>query len=164
MPWSAHVCASMPIPFSPLLHPQAVLPIDCITCTAPVWLSLAAWWSFLAGYEDQSDFLAPTFKAHPPAPSSSQGSLHCSLLLFFPDCNASVHKGCRDSLPVCAKVKMKVRLLQPTAEPLTPLSCSQYPCPSHFCFDSLFLCSVAQTAAYSIRFKHPSYSHNEEQM
>lgn len=28
--------------------------------------------------------------------------------LFFLDCNAQVHKGCRESLPVCAKVKMKV--------------------------------------------------------
>ena len=44
-----------------LLRPRAVLPLDCITCSAPVWLSLVGWWSFLAGYENQSEFLAPTF-------------------------------------------------------------------------------------------------------
>ncbi|XP_060924029.1 A-kinase anchor protein 13 isoform X7 [Limanda limanda] len=32
---------------------------------------------------------------------TSKEAFHCS------HCNASVHKGCRDSLPVCAKVKMK---------------------------------------------------------
>nr|XP_046262923.1 A-kinase anchor protein 13 isoform X3 [Scatophagus argus] len=33
---------------------------------------------------------------------SSKEAFHCT------HCNASVHKGCRDSLPVCAKVKMKL--------------------------------------------------------
>ncbi|KAM9408321.1 uncharacterized protein KZ484_026433 [Pholidichthys leucotaenia] len=34
-------------------------------------------------------------------PFNSKEAFHCSY------CNASVHKGCRDGLPVCAKVKMK---------------------------------------------------------
>uniref|UniRef100_A0A4W6G3H1 Si:dkey-172h23.2 n=1 Tax=Lates calcarifer TaxID=8187 RepID=A0A4W6G3H1_LATCA len=33
---------------------------------------------------------------------NSKDAFHCT------HCNASVHKGCRDSLPVCAKVKMKI--------------------------------------------------------
>uniref|UniRef100_UPI0037E78D90 A-kinase anchor protein 13 n=1 Tax=Semicossyphus pulcher TaxID=241346 RepID=UPI0037E78D90 len=33
---------------------------------------------------------------------NSKGGFHCA------SCNASVHKGCRDGLPVCAKVKMKL--------------------------------------------------------
>lgn len=90
------------------MRPRAVLPLDCITCSAPVWLSLAGWWSFLAGYENQSEFLAPTFPHTLTGPTTRL--ILYSLLLFFPDCNASVHKGCRDSLPVCAKVKMKVNL------------------------------------------------------
>ena len=45
---------------------------------------------------------------HPRQPAGLYSP--CVLLLFFPDCNASVHKGCRDSLPVCAKVKMKVNV------------------------------------------------------
>lgn len=32
----------------------------------------------------------------------------CMFVCLFSDCNAQVHKGCRESLPVCAKVKMKV--------------------------------------------------------
>uniref|UniRef100_A0A3Q2ZL98 Si:dkey-172h23.2 n=1 Tax=Kryptolebias marmoratus TaxID=37003 RepID=A0A3Q2ZL98_KRYMA len=36
-------------------------------------------------------------------------------VLFCTYCNASVHKGCRDSLPVCAKVKMKLPKQQLTA-------------------------------------------------
>ncbi|XP_026149979.1 A-kinase anchor protein 13 isoform X3 [Mastacembelus armatus] len=35
-------------------------------------------------------------------PFNSKEVFHCTY------CNASVHKGCRDSLPVCAKVKMKM--------------------------------------------------------
>uniref|UniRef100_A0A8P4G5B5 Si:dkey-172h23.2 n=1 Tax=Dicentrarchus labrax TaxID=13489 RepID=A0A8P4G5B5_DICLA len=35
---------------------------------------------------------------------NSKDAYHCT------HCNASVHKGCRDSLPVCAKVKMKVKV------------------------------------------------------
>uniref|UniRef100_A0A3B3CFA3 Si:dkey-172h23.2 n=1 Tax=Oryzias melastigma TaxID=30732 RepID=A0A3B3CFA3_ORYME len=71
------------------------------------------------------DFLAPTPPRTPslaPTPPSKTPSIHCSL--FFPDCNASVHKGCRDSLPVCAKVKMKVSSChaRPTALPVTDVS------------------------------------------
>lgn len=50
MQWSVHMCVRQsPSLFFPFIHKQE-LPIDCITCTAPVWLSLAAWWSFLAGW------------------------------------------------------------------------------------------------------------------
>uniref|UniRef100_A0A3Q3ICV6 Phorbol-ester/DAG-type domain-containing protein n=1 Tax=Monopterus albus TaxID=43700 RepID=A0A3Q3ICV6_MONAL len=34
---------------------------------------------------------------------NSKEAFHCI------HCNASVHKGCRDSLPICAKVKMKIK-------------------------------------------------------
>lgn len=61
--------------------------------------------------KNQSDFLAPTFPHTLTCPTTTTIRLtEYSLLLFFPDCNASVHKGCRDSLAVCAKVKMKVQL------------------------------------------------------
>jgi hypothetical protein len=30
-------------------------------------------------------------------------------LAFFSDCSAFVHKGCRENVASCAKVKMKVR-------------------------------------------------------
>ncbi|CAJ1048725.1 A-kinase anchor protein 13 isoform X3 [Xyrichtys novacula] len=45
---------------------------------------------------------------------NSKGGFHCA------NCNASVHKGCRDSLPVCAKVKMKL----PKQQFAVPDSCS----------------------------------------
>lgn len=40
-------------------------------------------------------------------------------LSLLPDCNSSVHKSCRDSLPACAKVKMKVKVprVAPAADP-----------------------------------------------
>lgn len=49
---------------------------------------------------------SPHLSTHPPRHHAH--SILCCF--FFPDCNASVHKGCRDSLPVCAKVKMKVKV------------------------------------------------------
>lgn len=97
---------------------------------APVWLSLVGWWSFLASSENQSDFLAPLFFAHPWHSHILQPS--CSYyppILFFPDCTASVHKSCRDSLPVCAKVKMKVSVPSDASRKSffsVLLSCSQY--------------------------------------
>uniref|UniRef100_A0A674BUJ5 Phorbol-ester/DAG-type domain-containing protein n=1 Tax=Salmo trutta TaxID=8032 RepID=A0A674BUJ5_SALTR len=36
-------------------------------------------------------------------------SINTKDAFFCTNCNAHVHKGCRESLPVCAKVKMKVR-------------------------------------------------------
>lgn len=121
MQLSDYACASFPRSislfsfffffFSPPVRPRAVLPLDCITCSAPVWLSLVGWWSFLAGYENQSEFLAPTFPhtRRQPHHLRHHALAHSHCCFFFPDCNASVHKGCRDSLPVCAKVKMKVQ-------------------------------------------------------
>lgn len=120
MQCSIHVCASKPILF--FLFPRAVLPLSCITHSAPVWLSLAGWWSFLADCENPSEFLAP-ISLPPLFPTRTHSRTHTpthtytitklTLLLFFPDCNASVHKGCRDSMPVCANVKMKVKLFVP---------------------------------------------------
>lgn len=83
---------------------------------------------------------------------------------FFPDCNASVHKGCRDSLPVCAKVKMKVKvpaellhhcLCSPEAN--IDLNCS-------FMLMFVFLLIVAETAVCCTRLKCHACSHNEKQM
>ncbi|XP_074522101.1 A-kinase anchor protein 13 [Halichoeres trimaculatus] len=45
---------------------------------------------------------------------NSKGGFYCA------NCNASVHKGCRDGLPVCAKVKMKL----PKQQFTVPDSCS----------------------------------------
>lgn len=124
---NTHVRHSREYPFFPL-HTHAVLPLDCITRSAPVWLSLAVCWSFLAGYENQSEFLAPTFPHTPSLAPTARSDSQCSLLLFFPDCNASVHKGCRDSLPACAKVKMKVKRPSQSLHCFCriQLSCSQY--------------------------------------
>lgn len=75
MQFSVYVraCVVIQAGFLSLLSPlpsRAVLPFDCITCSAPVWLSLVGWWSFLASSEDQSDFLAPTFPHTHPRPSA----------------------------------------------------------------------------------------------
>uniref|UniRef100_A0A3P8SBS1 Si:dkey-172h23.2 n=1 Tax=Amphiprion percula TaxID=161767 RepID=A0A3P8SBS1_AMPPE len=60
-----------------------------------------------------------TVNGHLFAPVSSNQAAQCSQCnkafnnkeaFYCTYCNASVHKGCRDSLPVCAKVKMKVKL------------------------------------------------------
>uniref|UniRef100_A0A3Q2R2M4 Phorbol-ester/DAG-type domain-containing protein n=1 Tax=Fundulus heteroclitus TaxID=8078 RepID=A0A3Q2R2M4_FUNHE len=59
-----------------------------------------------------------TVNGHLFTPSSSNQSIQCSQCnkafngkeaFCCTYCNASVHKGCRDSLPVCANVKMKVK-------------------------------------------------------
>lgn len=89
-----------------------VLLLDCITCSAPVWLSLVGWWSFLASSEIPvrlsipQPFHIPLTHPHPP----SSLLMMVTKSFLFPDCSASVHKGCRDSLPACAKVKMKVHI------------------------------------------------------
>ncbi|XP_035798389.2 A-kinase anchor protein 13 isoform X4 [Amphiprion ocellaris] len=58
-----------------------------------------------------------TVNGHLFAPVSSNQAAQCSQCnkafnnkeaFYCTYCNASVHKGCRDSLPVCAKVKMKL--------------------------------------------------------
>uniref|UniRef100_A0A3B4ZJE4 Phorbol-ester/DAG-type domain-containing protein n=1 Tax=Stegastes partitus TaxID=144197 RepID=A0A3B4ZJE4_9TELE len=60
-----------------------------------------------------------TVNGHLFAPVSLNQAAQCSQcnkafnnkeVFYCTYCNASVHKGCRDSLPVCAKVKMKVKL------------------------------------------------------
>lgn len=107
------------------------------------------------------DFLAPTPPRTPslaPTPPSKTPSIHCSL--FFPDCNASVHKGCRDSLPVCAKVKMKVSSCHARSTGGLFFSGIVF----IYFFYSLFFCPAAQTAVYRSRFKHFACSYNEEQM
>lgn len=69
----------------------------------------------------------PHPSTHPHWPQHHLPNSQPSLLFLFPDCNASVHKGCRDSLPACAKVKMKVSSVTPAPCRLVGLFlCSRY--------------------------------------
>uniref|UniRef100_A0A3Q3GN43 Si:dkey-172h23.2 n=1 Tax=Labrus bergylta TaxID=56723 RepID=A0A3Q3GN43_9LABR len=80
---------------------------------------------------------------------------------------------CRDGLPVCAKVKMKVKSSPSPSERLRPLiSCTVFCSPaadidlsaSLYAFYSLFsLWLAAQTAVCGSRLGLVSYSHHEEQ-
>lgn len=74
-------------------------------------------------------FYPPTFPYTLDTPTSSIIIAHDGYQAFsFPDCGASVHKSCRDSLPSCAKVKVKVCARWSAPPPLTTGS------------DSLFVC------------------------
>lgn len=148
----------------PFLLPPSwtVLLLDCITCSAPVWLSLVGWWSFLASSEIPvrlsipEPFHIPLTHPHPP----SSLLMMVTKPFLFPDCSASVHKGCRDSLPSCAKVKMKVHI--PSAcHFFSVLSSSQ---PKMILFVYVSLWPASQATAYSSRHQFSSCSHDEEQM
>lgn len=125
-----------------------VLLLDCITCSAPVWLSLVAWWSFLASSEIPvrlsipQPFHIPLTHPHPP----SSLLMMVTKPFLFPDCSASVHKGCRDSLPACAKVKMKVHI---------PLACHFFSILSLTTENYLICLSVSLTScpSNSIQFQ-----------
>lgn len=114
------VCVSFALLFQKKCSPSATSPI-----TPLLHHLLSSSLAFISGlvefpgrlWKKQSEFRAPTFTTHPwplpllPSSPCSEQSRHMLFFFFFlSDCNASVHKSCRDSLPICAKVKMKVKV------------------------------------------------------
>lgn len=124
-----HSSASSSSFFFFLLPPQTVLLLCCITCCSSLAFisGLVEFPGQLrkpVGLSSPPIFRSPVTLPHPP-PSCS----YYPPILFFPDCTASVHKSCRDSLPVCAKVKMKVTVPSDAIRNWffsVLLSCSQY--------------------------------------
>lgn len=151
--------------FSPHL-PRAALPLDCITCFAPVWLSLAGWWSFLAGYENQSDFLAPTFPHTLTCPTTTTIRLTVFTPSFLSRLQCFRPQGlqrqpgclCQGEDEGTASSQLLLRRFCSTL-----LSWSQYRFSFHLCLFSPFLCLVAQPAVCGTRFELVSYSNDEEQ-
>lgn len=164
---SVVTCVCVISVFFPPHRPRAALPLDCITCFAPVWLSLAGWWSFLAGYEKPVRFSSPHFSAHPHMPHHHHHQANrvftpsfLSRLQCFRPQGLQRQPGCLCQGEDEGTASSQLLLHRFCS---TLLSRSQYRFSFHLCFFSPFLCLVAQPAVCGTRFELVSYSNDEEQ-